>query len=144
MALNVGDPMPQLDLQQGGRSYKPQPGARGQLLYFMRASDCALCRAHVKRLIALAPQLEAKGLSILVVLPTGDSEAQVSQTLKTPFPVVQGQSAHLAVGLQRKLMSLVQQSGTVIHDHAGVVLHSRVATIPSNAFDEDAVLDLKV
>jgi peroxiredoxin len=141
MPLNVGDPMPQLELQQGGRTYRAQPGSKGQLLYFMRASDCALCRAHVKRLIALAPQLEAKGLSILVVLPPGDSETQVMHTLKPPFPVAQGLAAHAAVGLQRKFMSLVQQSGTVIHDHAGVVVHSRAATIPSNAFDEDAVLE---
>ena len=143
MVLDVGDPMPQLDLQLGGRSYRAQPGSRGQLLYFMRAADCSLCRAHVKRLIALAPQLEARGLSILIVIPAGDSESQVSHSLKTPFPVVQGMSAHEAVGLQRNLLSLVQQSGTVIHDGQGKVVHLRAATIPSNAFDEDAVLDLK-
>lgn len=144
MSLQVGDSMPQLDLQQGGRPFRRQPGAKGQLLYFMRGSDCPVCRAHVKRLIALAPQLEAKGLSILVIVPPGDTESAVTHSLKPTFPVVQGTAAHSVIGLQRKFFSLIQQSGTVIHDAEGRVVHVRSATNPSNSFDEDTVLDLKL
>ena len=58
--------------------------------------------------------------------------------------MVQGIAAHLAFGLKRVLLSLVEQSGTVIYDSAGQVRHARNATLPTNAFDEDAVLELTV
>ena len=144
MSIQVGTQIPQFELLLAGRPYRAAPGKRGQLLYFMRTADCPVCRAHVKRLIAIAPQLEASGLNILVIVPEGDSEGQVAQTLKTPFPVVQGIAAHSSFGLHRKLLSLVQESGTVVYDAAGLVVHARSAINPSNAFDEDAVLELKV
>jgi hypothetical protein len=107
----------------------------------MRTADCPVCRAHVKRLITLAPRLTDKGLSVVVVVPEGEAERQVAQSLHTPFPVVQGVTAHASIGLQRRLF-LVQQSGTVIHDAARLVTHVRAATLPGGSFDEDAVLEL--
>ena len=31
------------------------PAARFQILYFMRTADCAVCKSHVRRLVALQP-----------------------------------------------------------------------------------------
>ena len=115
------------------------PGRGGLLLYFMRSADCPLCRAHVKRLVAMHAQLARSGLKVCVVVPAPDSEVGVASSLKTTFPVVQGQAAHAQLGLQRVLFELVQQSGTVITDATGRITLLQRATNPGSAFPEDAV-----
>lgn len=109
------------------------------MLYFMRSEDCPLCRAHVKRLVAMHEQLKRRDLNVGVVVPAPDSEAAVASSLKTPFPVLQGQAAHAQVGLKRVLFEVVQQSGTVITDGEGRITLLHRATNPGSAFPEDAV-----
>jgi len=105
----------------------------------MRTADCPLCRAHVKRLVSMKEELERHGLSVAVVVPAPDSEVGVASSLKTTFPVVQGQAAHGQLGLKRVLFELVQQSGTAVVDAAGRIVLLQRATNPGSAFPEDAV-----
>lgn len=139
MLLQPGDVLPRLSFLREGKPVRVEPGRGGLLLYFMRTADCPLCRAHVKRLVAMHPELTRQGVNVGVVVPAPDSEVGVSTSLRTPFPVVQGQAAHAQLGLERVLFALVQQSGTVVTDAAGRVTLLNRATNPASAFPEDAV-----
>lgn len=139
MLLQPGDLLPRLSLLREGKPVQLEPGRSGTLLYFMRTADCPVCRAHVKRLVAMHEALTRHGLTVGVVVPAPDSELGVASSLKTTFPVVQGQAAHAQVGLKRVLFELVQQSGTVVTDTAGRITLLQRATSPGSAFPEDAV-----
>lgn len=139
MLLQPGDLLPRLTLHREGKPVQLEPGRSGLLLYFMRTADCPLCRAHVKRLVTMHAELTRNGLNVGVVVPAPDSEVGVASSLKTTFPVVQGQAAHAQLGLQRVLFELVQQSGTVVTDATGRIVLLQRATNPGSAFPEDAV-----
>ncbi len=142
MPLQPGDRLPRLELRANGRPFRLEPGPGGLLVYFMRSADCPVCRAHVKRLVALWPQLSQQGFAVGVVVPEGDRDLAVAQSLRTPFPVAEGVQAHSTLGLRRTMFDLVQQSGTVVTDRDGVIVHLQRATMPTSALDEDAVLAL--
>ncbi len=113
-------------------------GARRRVLYFMRTADCAVCRGHVRRLAALAPELRALGADVVVIAPA--AAAAAPSIAGQPFPVLLVDGLHAAAGLSRALFGKVQQSGTVLVDGAGVVRLVRRATIPFQAFDERELL----
>ena len=140
--INVGDSLPKLALAYRGSPFRFTPGRRGAALYFMRSVDCAVCRAHVLRLVQLAPQAEAAGFSLAVVVPDAAGASQVASSLKVPFPVVSGGEAHRDVGLGRVLFGVIQQSGTVVTDGRGSVVMVVRATLPHNSFPEDEVIAL--
>ena len=142
MLLQLGDQLPRLSLFREGKPLRVDPGPGGLLLYFMRSEDCPLCRAHVKRLVAMYDTLKRQQVNVAVVVPSPDSDAAVSSSLRTPFPVVQGQAAHAQLGLKRVLFEVVQQSGTVITDGEGRITLLHRATNPGSAFPEDAVWGL--
>ncbi|MDP2273298.1 MAG: redoxin domain-containing protein [Archangium sp.] len=140
--IKTGDSLPKLTLAYRGSPFRVTPGRSGALLYFMRAANCAVCRAHVKRLVQFASQAEAAGFTVAIVVPDAAGAAEVASSLKTPFPVVSGSEAHNDVGLSKVLFGIVQQSGTVVTDGQGNVVVLVRATLPTSAFPEDEVLAL--
>ena len=140
--ISVGEPLPKLTLAHRASPFRVTPGRSGAVLYFMRAANCAVCRAHVRRLVQLAPQAEAAGFTVVVVVPDAAGATEVASSLKTTFPVVSGSDAHRDVGLSKVLFGVVQQSGTVVTNREGGVVVLVRATLPTSAFPEDEVLAL--
>jgi peroxiredoxin len=139
MSIQVGDELPHFEAHVDGKRARVEAGQGGLLLYFMRTADCPLCRAHVKRLIAMHGDLARRGMNVAVVVPSPDSEVQVARSLGATFPVVQSKAGHQQAGLKRVMFDLVQQSGTLVTDSARRVVLVHRATLPANAFPEDAV-----
>lgn len=113
------------------------------VLYFMRAADCAVCRRHVKQLVAAGDELQERGARVAVVVPDGIAEAaEVKASLDVPYRVVSGAngSAHAGFGLHKAVFGQLQQSGTVLLDGAGVVRHVTAATLPIGALNKSALL----
>ena len=112
------------------------PAARFQILYFMRTADCAVCKSHVRRLVALQPTLASLGAAVTIFAPDAEPPAWAKTT---PLPLVLGPAAYDAAGFGRTLA--IQQSGTIVAQR-GVVLDVRRATLPFRALDERALLGL--
>jgi peroxiredoxin len=87
-------------------------------------------------------EIEAMGAEIVVTIPEGPDRARrVRDDLETPFPIwaAGSGSAHLAYGLDRAWLGMVQRSGTVIID-AGTVRYVHVVTNPENSMEMATVL----
>jgi peroxiredoxin len=112
------------------------------LLYFMRAASCAQCNQHTKQLEKLLPRLESHTIGVIVIVPGGSKESETVRTRNNlTMPVMSSNSQTYAeVGLDRKLHGLVQQSGTVLVDPTGNILYKKIATNPTQSFDESETL----
>lgn len=132
MTLQVNDTIPH-DLGAKTRS-----DARHRIFYFMRTGDCAVCRTHVKRLVELAPTMARLGAEVTIFVP---DEAAPAWARDLPYPLVAGKDAYLAAGFGRTL-GAVQQSGTIVADGGGRIVHVRRATLPFQAFHERELLAL--
>jgi hypothetical protein len=116
--------------------------AKGLVVYFMRAANCAICVRHVKALAGL--KLAARGVAVAVVVPGGAPEVQRVRRVAGVLPVVSsdGVAAHRAAGLDRTL--LIQHSGTLLFDASGQERYRLAATLPTGGFDAaglDAAVD---
>ncbi len=130
-----GDPLPRIEVRRAGAPFEFQLGRSGLVLFFMRAADCSVCRAHVRQLTLLAPDLEGVGFSVGVVVPEEGRDVEVERTLRTPFAVASGVGAHASIGLKRAFLSLVQQSGTLVVNEKRTVTHINRSTLPTGALD---------
>ncbi|MDG6105108.1 redoxin domain-containing protein [Dactylosporangium aurantiacum] len=112
-------------------------GARGVVLYFMRAASCPVCLRHARALAAL--RLADRDVTPVVVVPGGAAEAARVRRAAGDVRVVSstGAGAHHAVGLTRTL--LLQHSGTLLVDAAGDVRYRLGATLPTGSFDAAAL-----
>lgn len=141
--IEIGDQIPRLTLRDSaGLPFKVNPGPAGGVLYFMRTADCPVCRAHVKRLATLYPELQAAGFSVTVVVPEGGSAQRVSDSTTVPFAVVAGSDSHHAFGLRRVLFGVLQQSGTAVFDNRMNIIAVIRSSVPTHAFPEDDVMSL--
>lgn len=118
-------------------------GHRGTLIYFMRTTTCMICNAHVRTLTSNAKDFRDRGVRVLVAVP---EEATVAQAWvdrrQIPFPVVPG--LHGDLGLARRLLGSMMQSGTVIVDATGRVTYADIVTMPTGGYrhrDALAALD---
>lgn len=126
-----------LSLQNGTDEFTiPASLKRNTVLYFMRASICAQCNRHTRELEKLLPELEAHNLDAIVIVPGTAADAnKVAQRNNLTIPVMTGNgNAHALAGLEKKFLGIIQQSGTVVVDRAGVVLYKRIATNPEDSF----------
>lgn len=106
--------------------------ARAVAVYFMRTGTCPVCIHHARTLARLD-------------LPTGRRAAggggtrahavRVRRILGDRVTVVSsdGAQAHLAAGLHRTL--LLQHSGIMLVDSAGVVRYRLATALPTGSFD---------
>jgi hypothetical protein len=131
MVLEAGDSLPTELLE------RVRNRARFQVLYFMRTADCAVCRTHVRRLLALGPTLQALGAELTLFAP---DERAPEWAATNDAPLVLGPAAYRSAGFERTL-GAVQQSGTVIA-RDGKILAVRRATLPFQAFDERELVRL--
>ncbi|GIJ61130.1 hypothetical protein [Virgisporangium aurantiacum] len=111
--------------------------AKGLVVYFIRAANCAICVRHVKALAGLG--LAARGVAVAVVVPGGAAEAERVRRVARGVPVVSsdGVAAHRAAGLDRTL--IVQHSGTLLFDATGQEVYRLAATLPTGSFDATAL-----
>ena len=112
--------------------------ARAVALYFMRTSTCPPCLYHARALARL--DLPSHGVQPVVVVPGSLAHAvRVRRIVGDRVTVVSsaGAEAHLAAGLHRT--RLLQHSGVVLVDAAGVVRYRRAAALPTGNFDGAAL-----
>ena len=117
-------------------------GAANVLLYLMRSTTCPVCNGHVKDLVGRRAEFTERNVQVVVAVPEGREEATTWKARRSvPFPVVTGRagSPHEAVGLTRKVFGSLQQSGSVLIDHDGVVRHAHGATMPVSSYDRDGI-----
>ncbi|HEY3504282.1 MAG TPA: peroxiredoxin family protein [Actinocatenispora sp.] len=115
-------------------------GESGVLLFFMRATSCPVCRAHVRDLARRRDDLLAHDVRVLIAVPEDRGTAAAWQARsRTPFPVLTGRDGYAAFGLARRLFGTVQQSGSVLVDRHGVVRHAHATTSPLNAYDRAGI-----
>ena len=126
-----------LSLQNGTEQFNiPNSLKRDTVLYFMRASSCAQCNRHTRDLEKLLPELENYNLDVIVVVPEDEAAAEkVRQRNNLTIKVMTGNGdAHALAGLDKKFLGIIQQSGTVVINRAGIVLYKRIATNPEDSF----------
>lgn len=141
-------PAPQMSLQdtEGHATtladHVGKDGAPHVLVYFMRTVTCPPCNAHVRDLVARRGELAEHGVSVVVAVPDTRQEAAAWKAAKAiPFPVVVGAAGtpHEAAGLSVKVFGAMQQSGSMLVDREGTVVHSHAATLPVAAYDRKGI-----
>lgn len=141
--ITTGEPAPDIvltDTDGGAVRLTDFRGESGVLLFFMRATSCPVCRAHVRDLARRRDDLLAHDVRVLIAVPEDRAAAATWKARsRTPFPVVTGRAGYAAFGLARRLFGTVQQSGSVLVDRHGVVRHAHAATSPLNAYDRDGI-----
>jgi peroxiredoxin len=143
--LDTGTTAPVLTLEDSDGQAVRLADFRGVspvLIYFMRTTTCPACNGHVRDLVARSQELADRGVTVLIAVPEGRSEAAAwKRDRKVPFTVVTGESGtpHESVGLTRKVFGAVQQSGTILIDRQGLIRHTHAATLPTNAYDKKSV-----
>lgn len=144
--ISVGNTIPNLALlDSSGRPQRLRDhlGVGGLLVFFMRTASCPICNAHVRDLERHADELAARGVSVLLVVPEGPDEAEAWRLRRgIPFAVVTGASgtAHEEVGLTRRVFGAMRQSGTLLIDDRGHVRYALGSTLPTGAYDRDAIM----
>lgn len=112
--------------------------ARAVVLYFMRTGTCPVCLHHAR---ALARQdLPALDVRPVVVVPgPAAHSARVRRLVGAGATVVSSvdAQAHQAGGLHKTLM--LQHSGVVLVDAAGVVRYRLASALPTGSFDGPAL-----
>ncbi|MER7559812.1 redoxin domain-containing protein [Nocardioides sp. NPDC126508] len=114
-------------------------GHRGTLIYFMRTTTCMMCNAHVRTLMSHAQDFRDRGVRVLVAVPEDATTAQAwVDRRQVPVPVVTG--LHGDLGLARRLLGSMMQSGTVVVDAAGRVTYADIVTMPTGGYRHRDVL----
>lgn len=112
---------------------------RGTLVYFMRATTCMMCNAHVRTLTSNATDFRDRGVRVLIAVPEEATTAQAwADRRQIPFPVVPG--LHGDLGLARRLLGSMMQSGTIVMDAAGRVTYADIVTMPTGGYRHRDVL----
>ena len=102
--------------------------------YFTRTGTCPVCIHHARTLARL--DLPTHDVQPVVVVPGPPTHAtRVRRILGDRVTVVSsaGAQAHLAAGLHRTL--LLQHSGIMLVDSAGVVRYRLATALPTGSFD---------
>jgi len=139
--LDTGTTAPDLALEDSEGNTVRLAELRGTspvLIYFMRTTTCPVCNRHVRDLVDRTDELRARGVTVLVAVPEGRAAAAEWKARSgIPFTVVTGErgTPHESVGLTRKVFGAVQQSGSVLVDANGVVVHAHSSTLPTTAYD---------
>lgn len=111
-------------------------GDGGAVVFFMRASNCPVCRAHVRVLQAMVESGELGEARAVVVTPGGAAEA-AAVSRSTTLDVVGSGDGHRDVGLGRFLT--LQHSGTFVLDASGRVLARRTSALPTASFSRKEI-----
>ena len=133
----LGSIMPDIALTAAdgsAKSLRDLTSGRRAVVFFMRASSCPICNAHVKKIERMA----TADAAVVIVTP-GTAADAASVSAKTSLQVLaSGENGHAEAGLTRFLG--LQHSGTFVLDAEGRVIAARTATLPTGSFDEREVL----
>jgi peroxiredoxin len=113
--------------------------ARAVAMYFMRTGTCPVCLHHARALVR--QDLLALDVQPVVVVPgPPEHSARVRRLVGDQATVVSSSDAqaHQAGGFHRTL--LLQHSGVVLVDAAGVVRYRLESALPTGSFDGPALL----
>lgn len=128
-----------VQLSDGTRAGLLGEDHRGTLIYFMRTTTCMICNAHVRTLMSNEKDFGDRGVRVLIAVPEEATTAQAwVDRRQIRFPVVPG--LHGDLGLARRLLGSMMQSGTVIMDAAGRVTYADIVTMPTGGYRHRDVL----
>lgn len=136
--MDTDTPTIAFDLENGTETFTiPGSLTKSTVLYFMRASGCPQCNRHARDLEKLGLELKQKNLDTIIIVPEDIQAAhKVKERNSLTMPVMAGNgAAHALAGLDKKVLGLIQQSGTVVVSQTGEVLYEHIATNPEGSFD---------
>lgn len=108
-------------------------GDSSAVVFFLRASSCAICLGHAKAISAMAANGELGGAGVILVTP-GDAAQAAAADARLGTTTWASGDAHAEVGLGKFLA--IQHSGTFLVDAAGSVLYSKTSTLPMGSFSK--------
>ncbi|MEO5535466.1 MAG: redoxin domain-containing protein [Pseudolysinimonas sp.] len=108
------------------------------VIFFMRASNCPICRAHVRALERMRDAGTLGDATVVIVVPGGRSQAPTVARLTT-LKVWASGDHHADLGLGRFLM--LQHSGTFVVDADGSILSAVTSALPTASFSKSAVIE---
>jgi peroxiredoxin len=110
------------------------------VVFFLRASSCAICLAHARAISAMSAAGELGGATVVFVTPGDATEAKAAETrLRDVGATVWASgNAHAEVGLGKFLA--IQHSGTFLTEADGTVLYSKTSTLPMGSFSKPELL----
>ena len=141
---SVGTIMPDIpfsDENGGAVTLREMTSGRPALVYFMRASTCQFCNAHVQVIAGMVAAGELAGVSVVIVTPGDASDISIvagKLNAGVATVVATGAESRAAVGLSSFMT--MRHSGTFVLNEAGRVLAQRTATIPTGSFSRDEAL----
>ncbi|MDQ3991702.1 MAG: peroxiredoxin family protein, partial [Actinomycetota bacterium] len=144
--VGIGDPAPDVTLTAPNgqavriRDYR---GRNHLILYFMRSFGSAQCQEHLRQLGLGYQTLSRLGGEVIAIGPGSMTEVvQLTRRMRLPYPVLSdgGGAGYRAFGLDRVMMGMVQESGTVVIDRDGVIRYLTRAVNPTRAFDGRGLL----
>ena len=138
----MNDSITSVTLKDGATNFEiPSSLQQTTLLFFMRAASCAICVQHVKQLQSMLPEFEQRNLAVIVIVPedaTATTKLKEKYSLTMPLMAGNG-TAHLQVGLEKKMLGLLQQSGTIIVDKDGRILYQNLTSNPLQSFNRSQI-----
>ncbi len=133
----VGSPMANLTLISAQGDVTTLDALRGDsrsVVFFLRASSCAICLNHAKTIEKLSAEGKLGGAKVILVTP-GDAEQAAQATTRlqgTGATVWASGEGHSEVGLGKFLA--IQHSGTFLINADGAVQYSKTSTLPMGSF----------
>ena len=129
----VGSPMPDMPLTGASgetTTLDALRGGRRSVVFFLRASTCAICLGHVKAIGTLP-------VDAIFVTP-GDAAQAAEATKRSGATVWASGEAHAEVGLGTFLA--IQHSGSFLVAADGSVEYAKTSTLPMGSFSKSELL----
>ena len=108
------------------------------VVFFLRASSCAICLGHAKSIVALAADGSLGDARVILVTPGDAAQAQLASSRVAGATVWASGDAHAEVGLGKFLA--IQHSGTFLVAADGSVLYTKTSTLPMASFSKPGLL----
>ena len=125
----AGFPMPDITLTGAAGETTTLDALRGgqrSVVFFLRASTCAICLGHVRAIAELA---------VPAIFVTPGDAAQAAEATKRSGATVWGSGdGHAEVGLGKFLA--IQHSGTFLVAADGAVEYAKTSTLPMGSFSK--------
>lgn len=104
------------------------------VVFFLRASSCAICLGHATAIHAMAAAGELGDALVVLVTPGDAAQAARASARLNGAAVFASGDEHAEVGLGKFLA--IQHSGTFLVAADGSVLYSKTSTLPMGSFSK--------
>jgi len=113
-------------------------GEERAVVFFLRASSCAICLGHAKGITALGADGSLGNARVILVTPGDAAQAELA-TARVPGATVWASGdAHAEVGLGKFLA--IQHSGTFLVNADGTIAYTKTSTLPMGSFSKPEML----